>query len=87
MNLDAASVVGWRTSSYSVNGNPKCVEVGWHISSYSANGNAKCVEAGPLLDGSARFAVRDSTQRDLGFLSFSTTEWSAFLRGIEHDAL
>ncbi|GAA3735267.1 hypothetical protein HDA32_003973 [Spinactinospora alkalitolerans] len=87
MNRDASAVVGWHTSSYSANGNAKCVEVGWHTSSYSANGSAECVEVGPFLDGSARFAVRDSTQWDLGFLSFGRSEWTAFLRAAEREAL
>ncbi|RNL77867.1 DUF397 domain-containing protein, partial [Halostreptopolyspora alba] len=34
--------------------------VAWRVSSYSANGSGQCVEAGPMLDGSPRFAVRDS---------------------------
>ncbi|MEV2275055.1 DUF397 domain-containing protein [Nocardiopsis sp. NPDC049922] len=73
-------VVGWRTSSYSASAGGNCVEVGWHISSYSVNGGGECVEAGPFLNEPDRFAVRDSTQRDLGFLSFPRDAWATFLR-------
>ncbi|WP_344971585.1 DUF397 domain-containing protein [Salinactinospora qingdaonensis] len=82
-----SSVVGWRASSDSANGNAKCVEIGWHISSHSPSGGASCVEAGPVFDGSARFAVRDSTQRDLGFLSFGHSEWNAFLHAVQRAGL
>ncbi|GAA1460222.1 DUF397 domain-containing protein [Nocardiopsis exhalans] len=80
MNRDTSAVTGWRTSSYSADGGGQCVEVGWHISSYSPNGDRSCVEAGPFLNEPQRFAVRDSTQRDLGYLSFPSSEWSALLR-------
>jgi hypothetical protein len=80
MNRDTSAVFGWRTSSYSRNSGGDCVEVGWHISSYSASTGGNCVEAGPVLNGPQRFAVRDSTQRDLGFLSFPSAEWGTFLR-------
>ncbi|WP_017572282.1 DUF397 domain-containing protein [Nocardiopsis halotolerans] len=53
---------------------------GWRTSSYSVNGGGQCVEAGPFLNEPQRFAVRDSTQRDLGYLSFPSPEWSALLR-------
>ncbi|MDS1269072.1 DUF397 domain-containing protein [Lipingzhangella sp. LS1_29] len=87
MNADAWIATGWRTSSHSPSGGGSCVEVSWHISSYSANGNPQCVEAGPMLDGSARFAVRDSTQRERGFLSFGRTEWTAFVEAAKAEAL
>ncbi|OLT27418.1 DUF397 domain-containing protein [Nocardiopsis sp. CNR-923] len=80
MNRDTSAVVGWRTSSYSRNSGGNCVEVGWHISSYSVNGGGECVEAGPFRNEPGRFAVRDSTQRDLGFLSFPRDAWATFLR-------
>ncbi|QVQ50861.1 DUF397 domain-containing protein [Spiractinospora alimapuensis] len=47
----------------------------WHKSSYSGSGN-NCVEVAELPAGAA---VRDSKHPDLGPLSFTTTEWSAFL--------
>ncbi|MFE9243494.1 DUF397 domain-containing protein [Nocardiopsis sp. NPDC006938] len=80
MNRDTSTVTSWRTNSYSVNGGGQCVEVGWHISSYSSDTGGQCVEAGPFLGEPQRFAVRDSTQRDLGYLSFPSSEWSALLR-------
>ncbi|GAB3725669.1 DUF397 domain-containing protein [Nocardiopsis oceani] len=79
MNRDTSAVKGWRTSSYSMNSGGNCVEIGWHISSYSPDGGRSCVEAGPVLNEPQRFAVRDSTQRDLGYLSFPSTEWAALL--------
>ncbi|PWV47267.1 DUF397 domain-containing protein [Nocardiopsis sp. L17-MgMaSL7] len=80
MNRDTSTVISWRTSSYSSDTGGQCVEVGWHISSHSPDGGRSCVEAGPFLDEPQRFAVRDSTQRDLGYLSFPSPEWSALLR-------
>lgn len=59
------------------------LSVAWHISSYSVNGSGQCIEAGPHLCGPPRFAVRDSIQRDLGFLSFPSSEWSAFVTGVK----
>ena len=79
MNRDTSAVTGWRTSSYSANGGGECVEVGWRISSYSSDTGGQCVEAGPVLNEPQRFAVRDSTQRGLGYLSFPSTEWAALL--------
>lgn len=81
MNRDMPSVVNWRTSSYSMDSGGNCVEVGWHISSYSASSGGNCVEVGSHPDGCVEgFAVRDSTRRDLGYLSFPSTEWATFLR-------
>lgn len=80
MHHDDLAVDRWRTSSDSMNSGGDRVEVGWHISSYSPNGDRSCVEAGPFLNEPQRFAVRDSTQRDLGHLSFPSAEWSALLR-------
>ncbi|MEY9210950.1 DUF397 domain-containing protein [Thermobifida halotolerans] len=82
MNQDQGtqSPVGWHTSTYSLNTDGNCVEVGWHISSHSPSGGGSCVEAGPLFATPTRVAVRDSTQRGLGFLSFPAAEWHAFLR-------
>lgn len=79
MNRDTSAVTNWRTSSCSVNGGGECVEAGWHISSYSSDTGGRCVEAGPFLREPQRFAVRDSTQRYLGYLSFPSPEWSALL--------
>lgn len=79
MHRDTSTIAGWRTSSYSSDSGGQCVEVGWHISSYSPNGDRSCVEAGPFLNEPRGFAVRDSTQRELGFLSFPSSEWAALL--------
>jgi hypothetical protein len=57
--------------------------VGWRTSSYSANGGGQCVEVGSHIGGCGdRFAVRDSTQRDLGYLSFPSAEWATFLSAL-----
>lgn len=56
--------------------------VAWHISSYSANGSGQCVEAGPCTDGTA-FAVRDSTHRHHGHLTFTTPEWAALIATLD----
>ncbi|TQN33162.1 uncharacterized protein DUF397 [Haloactinospora alba] len=58
------------------------VEPVFHKSSYSAN-NVNCVEVaeGPVT------AVRDTQNRDAGHLSFSATEWKAFLGELRSDRL
>ncbi|CAM4015496.1 DUF397 domain-containing protein [Nocardiopsis rhodophaea] len=61
---------------------PNGREADWHISSYSSSTSGDCVEAGPLTDGSARFAARDSRHRELGYLTFTALEWAAFLSGV-----
>lgn len=61
--------------------------IGWHISSYSPSGGGSCIEAGPFLATPTRVAIRDSTQRDLGFLTFPAAEWHAFLRAATSGAL
>lgn len=48
----------------------------WRKSSGSLNGD--CVEVASLPDG---VAVRDSKKPDGAMLSFSRSEWRAFLRG------
>lgn len=52
----------------------------WRKSSYSPSGGSNCVEAGMLMDG--RFVVRDSKDRGGPNLTFSRTDWQAFLTGI-----
>ncbi|NYH54040.1 hypothetical protein HNR06_003629 [Nocardiopsis arvandica] len=47
----------------------------WHKSSYSG-GNNECVEVREHNTGAD---VRDTQNRDLGRLSFSGSEWSAFV--------
>ncbi|MER7169522.1 DUF397 domain-containing protein [Micromonospora sp. NPDC000207] len=53
--------------------------VAWHVSTRSGNGGGNCVEAGPVLDGSARYAVRDSKDRTGPTLVYPATAWAAFL--------
>lgn len=52
--------------------------VAWHISTYSDGAGANCVEAGPVLDGSDRVAVRDSTRRHAGLFVASGQSWWTF---------
>lgn len=58
--------------------------VGWHVSTKSDGGSGNCVEAGPVLDGSGRFAVRDSHDREGPVLVFGATSWAAFTAGLRH---
>ncbi len=53
--------------------------VAWHVSTRSGNGGGNCVEAGPMLDGSRRYAVRDSKDRTGPILLYPDTTWSRFL--------
>lgn len=48
---------------------------GWHKSSYSA-GAENCVEVREYMAGAD---VQDTQNRQLGHLSFSASEWHAFL--------
>jgi hypothetical protein len=45
-------------------------------SSYSGGGHENCVEVADFDSGSA---VRDTQNRDAGYLSFDRTEWTALL--------
>ncbi|MFG1902269.1 DUF397 domain-containing protein [Micromonospora carbonacea] len=56
--------------------------VAWHVSTRSGNGDGNCVEAGPVLDGSGRFAVRDSKDRTGPTLLIPAADWTAFLTGL-----
>lgn len=53
----------------------------WRKSSYSSNGASNCVEIGRV---STAAAVRDSKDRDAGFLAVSATRWTDFLTAIKH---
>ncbi|SCF36710.1 protein of unknown function (DUF397) [Micromonospora matsumotoense] len=53
--------------------------VAWHVSTRSGNGDGNCVEAGPVLDGSGRFAVRDSKDRGGPLLLYPAAGWAAFV--------
>lgn len=57
--------------------------VAWRVSSRSGSGGANCVEAGPILDGSARVAVRDSKDRSGPALVFPAAAWEAFLADLK----
>lgn len=48
----------------------------WHKSSYSSGTGENCVEVADLPKGAA---IRDSKHPEQGHLSFTVTEWSAFL--------
>ncbi|MGC4808320.1 DUF397 domain-containing protein [Micromonospora sp. DT233] len=61
--------------------------VAWHVSTRSGNGGGNCVEAGPVLDGSGRFAVRDSKDRSGPVLVYAATDWRTFLTGLRTDRL
>lgn len=47
----------------------------WHKSSYSG-GNNECIETREHQDGAD---VRDTQNRELGYLSFTLAEWNAFV--------
>ena len=49
----------------------------WHKSSYSANGG-NCVE---VAEGPVTY-IRDTQNRELGYLEARTAEWTAFLRAM-----
>ncbi|WP_184290234.1 DUF397 domain-containing protein [Nocardiopsis algeriensis] len=53
----------------------------WHKSSYSGT-SSDCVEVA-VLEGEA--AVRDTKHRDLGMLTFPSTEWQVSLCGARND--
>ncbi len=87
------SHVEWRKSSRS-SGTGQCVEVGvWRKSSRSNANGGQCVEVS--LTGSASpedapstvadrlFLVRDSKDPDGPVLTFTPSEWDAFLTGIK----
>ena len=68
----------WFKSSYSSNEGPACVEVAlsWHKSTYSSNEGPDCVE---VAECPAAIHVRDSKDPEGPHLTFSPTEWTAFL--------
>ncbi|RNL87483.1 DUF397 domain-containing protein [Halostreptopolyspora alba] len=53
----------------------------WHTSSYS-NGATNCVEVREYARGAD---MRDSHDRERGWLSFPASEWSAFLRDLHEE--
>lgn len=50
----------------------------WHKSSYSDGRGGNCVE---VAEG-ATAQLRDTQNRDLGYLEAASAEWSAFLKAI-----
>ncbi|GLU46684.1 DUF397 domain-containing protein [Nocardiopsis ansamitocini] len=65
--------IGKRTSARGV----------WHTSSYSGDmGNCVEVVSLPRSHG-----VRDTQDRDGATLGFATTEWTAFVNSVKHEAL
>jgi len=58
--------------------------VRWRTSTRSSSGGANCVEAGPFVDGSRRYAVRDSKDRAGGILVVTAGAWNAFLGVIRY---
>ncbi|PZG11141.1 DUF397 domain-containing protein [Micromonospora craterilacus] len=56
--------------------------VAWHVSTRSGNGSGNCVEAGPVLDGSGRFAVRDTKDRSGPILLYPAIGWTTFIASL-----
>ena len=52
----------------------------WRKASYSGNGGGNCVEVG-AVPGSV--AVRDTTNRDGGTLTFTADAWQMFATGLK----
>lgn len=53
----------------------------WEKSSYSNGGGGQCVEARLMMSGEIA-AVRDTQNRELGYLGFAPREWAALLSTI-----
>lgn len=51
------------------------VALGWRKSSYSSGNGGNCVE---LASGGGTVAVRDTTNRSGGMLTFSAAAWERF---------
>ncbi|WP_017572231.1 DUF397 domain-containing protein [Nocardiopsis halotolerans] len=51
----------------------------WRISGYSPDTGRSCVEVGWVQDA----AVRDSTQRDLGYLTFESQAWTSLTSALK----
>jgi hypothetical protein len=74
--------VAWRkaTASYA---NGRCIEVGYQKSTFSANGS--CIEVGSGTDGACGMIhVRDSKDPEGPVLSFTPSEWTAFVAGVRN---
>lgn len=53
----------------------------WRKASYSSAEGQNCVEVASLPDGG--HAVRDSKHPDEAVLTFSASEWNAFIQGVK----
>lgn len=56
----------------------------WHKSSYSNPTGGNCVEVAEVSDA---VLVRDTQNRELGHLGFSSSAWSAFVHTVKADVL
>ncbi|WP_435111384.1 DUF397 domain-containing protein [Nocardiopsis synnemataformans] len=52
----------------------------WHKSSYSSGVNNDCVE---VAEGRTGTWVRDTQNRELGHLTFTTPEWTSLLNTLK----
>lgn len=55
----------------------------WQVSTRTG-GNGNCVEKLVPLDRNGQVRVRDTQDRDGGYLAFSPDAWAAFLGEIKH---
>ncbi|WP_435107992.1 DUF397 domain-containing protein [Nocardiopsis synnemataformans] len=77
---ECVEVSNWRKSSYSTDGGD-CVEVSdWHKSSHSGSSGGECVE---VAEGWTETRVRDTQNRELGHLAFTTPEWTGLLNTLK----
>jgi hypothetical protein len=53
----------------------------WRKSSYSGGHGGECVE---VADQGGDVAVRDTRNRELGHLSFQSSEWTNLLNTLQH---
>ncbi|MFI6736677.1 DUF397 domain-containing protein [Nonomuraea sp. NPDC050451] len=59
---------------------PDVSDLPWRTSTFSGNGQS-CVE---VAITATMVAVRDTKDREGGFLTFRPDEWDAFLDGVRH---
>lgn len=57
--------------------------VAWHISTRSSSGGGSCVEAGPILDSTARIALRHSHHPTGPIQVYPSPAWTTFLTAIK----
>lgn len=74
----AMNIQGWKKSSFSWAND--CVEVGWQASSFcGANG---CVD---VAQREGNVYVRDSKDPEGATLTFTGSEWAAFVAGVKNN--